>query len=120
MALWSKYHANGEEIKNGWVCDSCDGWSSRISNYCPHCGERMKDRIAIPKWSNVKDFVNASDWTDWINQTTESVYIIYWQWCVKNEFIPVTKVNFMRQVLAQVQELKSSPCRGKRYFRLVQ
>ena len=79
----------------------------------------MKSRITIPTVTTVDDFIEASDWTDWINQSTKEVYEIYWRWCIKEDRPPVDKISFMKRVLSEYPELKSSPMKGKRYFRLV-
>ena len=120
MALWTKYHKNGDQVNNGWVCDACDGWNNRITKFCPNCGEPMKTHISIPTVTSVDDFIEASDWEDWINKSTQEVYVIYWKWCIKEEFSPVDKISFMKRVLSEYPELKSSPMKGKRYFRRVE
>ena len=117
MALWAKYHKNGDQVKNGWVCDACDGWNNRVTKFCPNCGKSMKAAIGVPTVTNVDDFIEASDWTDWIDKPTQEIYEIYWRWCVKDELPPVDKISFMKQVLAEFPDLKSSPMKGKRYFR---
>jgi hypothetical protein len=119
MALWTKFHKNGDEVKNGWVCDSCDGWNNRPTKYCPNCGEKIKGKIANPVLTSVDDFIEASDWNDWIDEYTQDVYTIYWRWCIKEELQPETKVVFMRRVLAEYSELKSVPYKGKRRFRRI-
>ena len=117
MSLWTKYHKSGYQVKNGWVCDSCDGWNNRTTKFCPHCGTPIKGKMQEPKTSSVDEFIEASDWTDWINQFTEDVYTIYWRWCTKNDHPCESKVVFMRKVLSEFPELKSVPWHGKRRFR---
>ena len=119
LALWTKYHKNGDQIKNGWVCDACDRKNTKATPFCPYCGESMKSRISIPTATSVDDFIGASDWGDWINQPTQAIYEIYWRWCIKEEVSPVDKITFMKQVLAECPDLKSSPMKGRRYFRSV-
>ena len=117
MALWTKYHKNGDQVNNGWVCDSCDRKNTKATPFCPYCGERMKYRISIPTITTVDDFIEASDWEDWIDKPTQEVYEIYWRWCIKEETTPVDKITFMKQILSECPDLKSSPMKGKRYFR---
>ena len=119
MALWTKYHKNGDQVKNGWVCDSCDGWNNRPSNYCPNCGEKIKGKVDNLALTSVDEFIEASDWHDWIDEYTQDVYTIYWQWCIRTNLEPEKKVVFMRRVLAEYPELKSVPYKGKRRFRRV-
>ena len=117
MPLWTKYHKDGNQIINGWVCDSCDGWNNRITKYCPNCGEPMKAAISVPTLTSVDDFIDASDHTDWIGMLTDDVYKIYCDWCDKNELKPSHKISFVRKILDRFGDLKSSPMKGKRYFR---
>ena len=119
MALWTKYHKNGDQVKNGWVCDNCDRRSYLPTPYCPYCGEKSKAKLSDPKYTNIDEFIEASDWTDWINQYTEDVYTIYWKWCTKNGYNTASKITFMRRVLDAFPELKSVPWNGKRRFRRV-
>ena len=119
MALWTKFHKNGDEVKNGWVCDSCDGWNNRSTKYCPHCGERIKGKLQDPKFTSIDKFIEASDWNDWVDQYTQDVYLIYWRWCLKEGFEPESKVMFMRRVLEEYPDLKSIPYHGKRKFKKV-
>ena len=117
MALWTKYHKNVDQVKNGWVCDSCDKKNTKATPFCPYCGEPMKSRISVPTVTSVDSFIEASDCTDWIGKPTQEIYEIYWRWCIKEELPPESKVVFMRKVLTEYPELKSVPYKGKRRFR---
>lgn len=117
MALWTKVHKDGTEIKTGWICDECDGWNSRCTKYCPHCGIRIKNKLSIPTITSIDEFIEASDWTDWIDQLTDDVYNTYWSWCIKEGLKPQSKITFMRKILGKYPELKSSPYKSQRYFR---
>lgn len=117
ITYWTKYHKNGDEVSNGWVCSNCDKRNYLPTPYCPYCGEKVKSKIQGPKETSVDAFIEASCWEDWINQYTEDVYTIYWQWCIKEGLEPEKKVTFMRRVLNECPELKSVPYKGKRRFR---
>lgn len=119
MAFWTKFHKNGDEVSSGYVCDECDGWNSRSTKYCPHCGVKIKATLSIPRETSVDDFIEASCWRDWINQPTQKVYDIYWNWCIKEGLEYENKVHFMRTILDRIPDLRSSPMKGKRYFREV-
>ena len=94
-----------------WQADGIDIGGIK---YCPCCGRRMKSKFLNV---TVEEFIEASDFEDWINQTTESVYQIYWKWCIKKGYSPTNKIVFVKAILNEFPELKSSPCKGKRYFR---
>lgn len=117
MGLWIKTRDNGEIIEHGWLCDQCGGWNNRPAKYCPHCGKLMKGKIALVTETNVDEFIEASNHTDWIGKPTQDVYTIYWQWCIKHEYTPLNKIKFMRQVLGRFPDLKSVPYKGKRFFK---
>lgn len=117
MGWWTKFYKNEEEVTNGWVCNECDHRNGKATPYCPYCGEKMKARISNPTFTSVDDFVDASDWRDWIDHPTQEIYDIYWNWCIKEELPIENKINFMKQVLNMIPDLKSSPMKGKRYFR---
>ena len=34
-------HGRWEWVKNGWICDNCDGQNNRVTKFCPHCGAKM-------------------------------------------------------------------------------
>lgn len=117
LSVWTKYHKNGDKVSNGWVCDECDRRSYLPTPYCPYCGKRIKGKIKEPKMNSVDDFIESSDWNDWIDEYTQDVYTIYWKWCVKEDLTPEPKVVFMRKVLTEYPELKSVPYKGKRKFK---
>ena len=119
MTLWTKFYKNGSEVKNGWVCDNCDRRSYLPTPYCPYCGEKVKCKVHNKPTNSVDEFIEASEWTDWINQYTEDVYTVYWQWCIRTNLKPESKVVFMKRVLAEYPELQSVPYKGKRRFRRV-
>lgn len=119
MTYWTKYRKNGDEVKSGWVCDNCDKWNNRPTPYCPHCGEKIKAKLHDPKSNSVDEFIEASDWMDWVDEYTQKIYVIYWQWCIKEGLDPESKIVFMRQVLDRYPDLKSVPYKGKRKFRRV-
>lgn len=119
MTVWTKHRKNGEEIKNGWICDNCDRRSYLPTPYCPYCGERVKGKVVSATTTSVDEFIEASDWKDWINQYTEDVYTIYWQWCIKESLDPQNKIVFMRRILDEYPDLRSVPYKGKRKFKRV-
>lgn len=66
---------------------------------------------------SVEKFSEASWWNDWIDQPTDSVYNIYWKWCISHEYPPASKQVFLRQLFQLYPMLKSVPMRGVRYVR---
>lgn len=117
--LWVKQFKNGDEVTHGWVCDVCNKKSTRATPYCPYCADKKKGRISNPLQTNVDDFIEASDPTDWIGKPTQDIYSIYWNWCLKQNIKPVDKIIFMRTVLSTITWLASRPMGGRRYFREV-
>lgn len=38
---WTKKYSSGVIVSRGFVCNLCDMWTERKSNYCPYCGAKM-------------------------------------------------------------------------------
>lgn len=119
MTYWTKFHKDGKEVGSGWVCGICDRRNQLPTPYCPYCGTLLEGKMQETKQTSVDMFMEASHWEDWINRYTEDVYEIYWNWCIRTEVIPLSKIIFMRQVLAAHPQLKSVPYKGKRRFKAV-
>lgn len=72
-----------------------------------------------PLRESVLEFFQASHWEDWVDETSDAVYTIYWQWCVKHGHNPECKNVFMKSVRQCYPQLTTVPNRGKRYIREV-
>lgn len=70
-----------------------------------------------PIRESVLNFFDASHWEDWLDATSDSVYVIYWQWCIRNGHSPESKIVFMRSLIQAHPQLTTVPKNGKRYIR---
>lgn len=58
---------------------------------------------------SVKDFALASWWKDWVGMPINDLYEIYWNWCIRTGYKPLSKQGFSRQLLAMHPMLKTVP-----------
>ena len=111
------------------------GWYSTqeladMSGIAPHTlRDRLRRGFSVneavkltPVHDCVKDFCDASLWTDWIGMSTNALYEIFFRWCISNgyEYMPVTKQGFSRQLLSLYPNLKTVPTRyGEKCERII-
>lgn len=62
-----------------------------------------------PLHNSIKEFTDASYWKDWIGLSITDLYKIYWKWCVSNEYTPLQKQGFSRQLFTIYPNLKCVP-----------
>lgn len=72
-----------------------------------------------PLRESVMAFFHASHWEDWIDMTSDAVYTIYWQWCIRHDHNPESKNVFMKSLKKSYSRLTTVPKNGKRYIRIL-
>lgn len=69
---------------------------------------------------SIKEFEECSCHEDWVGMSTSDLHKIYWQWCIKNGYPPITKQGFSRQILSMYPIFKVVPTkRGDKSFRII-
>lgn len=69
---------------------------------------------------SVKEFSNSSWWEDWLGLSINDLYEIYWKWCVSNQYTPLQKQGFSRQLFGMYPMLKTVPTkRGNGCYRII-
>ena len=69
---------------------------------------------------SVEHFCEASWWEDWIGMPISDLHTIYWKWCIKNGYPPISKQGFSRQILSMYPMFKVVPTkRGEQSFRII-
>lgn len=64
---------------------------------------------------SVIEFDDASDYEDWDGMTSEELYKIYRQWCIKHEYAPESNVHFTRSIKQVHPNIRVVPTRLKVY-----
>ena len=57
----------------------------------------------------VEQFCEASWYGDWIGLSTTEVYEIYWKWAIRENYSPLSKQGFSRQLFKLYPNLKVVP-----------
>lgn len=74
-----------------------------------------------PMHDSVIAFDGASQWEDWVGLPTSEFYGIYWQWCIRNEWQPVSQRQLSNQLLPKYNlrtvSMATNDGRSVRYIR---
>ena len=105
----NKYYVN-----NHWYCVN---ELAEISGIRPHtirarlrCGYPVEEAIKeMPTHTSVVEFCAASLWEDWIDKPMSSVHEIYYNWCIKHSYSPISIQLFSRQIMRMYPMLKVIP-----------
>ena len=63
-----------------------------------------------PTQECVKEFIEASDYHDWIGMSINELYKIFWEWCIKHRYTNIPqKQGFSRQLMSHYPMLKVIP-----------
>ena len=62
-----------------------------------------------PIHDSIEEFSNASHWEDWLGMPINSLYEVYWKWCIAHEYQPIAKQGFSRQLFTLHPQLKTVP-----------
>lgn len=101
---------------------------SEMSGVQPHT---LRDRLrrgftieqavrATPIHDSIEHFNEASYWKDWIGMSINGLYEIYWKWCVSNQYTPLSKQGFSRQLKTIYPQLKTVPtAKGEKCERII-
>lgn len=118
-----KYEYEGNYYTIKQLSEMCSVEEATL-RYRIKAGYTVKQAMSdIPIKNSIKRFVDGSDWHDWLDQTTTTVYNSYFDWCKKNKMVAETKILFMKQLFLLIPWLKSVPMKdkngcGARYIRL--
>jgi hypothetical protein len=84
-------------------------------------GYEIEEAIKVlPIHKSVKDFSEASYYMDWVGETIDEVWSIYWKWSLDNGYSPLQKQGFSRQVMGMYPMLKTVPSQvGNGYKRII-
>ena len=90
---------------------------SEMSGVAPHTlRDRLRRGYSVeqavrpsPIHESVEQFCEVSFYPDWVGQSIDELYQIYWRWCMKAEYKPTTKQGFSRQVATIYPQLKTIP-----------
>lgn len=105
----AKYHLNGK-----WYTPN------ELSEICGIPAHTIRDRLRrgfaveeavkpVAIKDSVKEFALASWWQDWIGMPISDLHEIYWKWCVSNQYTPLSKQGFSRQLMGMYPMLKTVP-----------
>lgn len=73
-------------------------------------GYSVKEAIkVVPTQDSVREFGEASLYTDWIGVSINDLYQIYWRWCISNGHTPLQVKGFSRQLMIMYPMLKTVP-----------
>lgn len=64
-----------------------------------------------PIHDSVEEFDDCSNWWDWDGLPVDTLHQIYWKWCLKNGYQPISKQGFSRQIMKMHPTLKIVPNR---------
>lgn len=90
---------------------------SEMSGIAPHTlRDRLRRGYSVeqavrpsPIHDSVEEFVESSHYEDWVGMSIDKLFTIYWQWCTKNNYRPISKVGFSRQLKTMYPQLKTIP-----------
>jgi hypothetical protein len=69
---------------------------------------------------SVKEFGEASLYTDWIGMPINDLFEIYWGWSVSHGYTPLHIQGFSRQIMGMYPMLKTVPTkRGEKSYRVI-
>ena len=84
-------------------------------------GYSVKEAIKIVATAeSVKEFGEASLYTDWIGMSISDLFKIYWKWSVSHGYTPLQIQGFSRQIMSMYPMLKTVPTKsGDKYCRVI-
>lgn len=74
----------------------------------------------IATHDSIKEFRDSSWYEDWIGMSISDLHAIYWKWCIRKGYTPISKQGFSRQLLSFYPMLKTVPTKkGDRCYRII-
>ena len=101
---------------------------SQMSGIPPHT---IRDRLRrgfsveeavkpVATHDSIKEFSAASHYEDWIGMSISDLHEIYWKWCIREGYRPISKQGFSRQLIGMFPMLKVIPTNdGDKYSRII-